>query len=226
MLEILHQGLTRDRINHSGKQFRIDNVPMVMKWVQQPHPPIWYGLKGGGAGSELPAKWGMNVVTLGTDEKAAQAIARFRETWDLHAGSRRQFGSAVAEPIIGVVRGVFIADSDHEAERLARPAYQHWFDNVCWLWRDNNAFPTIPLSQDYDESRRNGTLVVGNPDTVRRELMSQAVLCGHNYLVLKLAFGSLTHAQEMRSLALFRSEIMPGLVEQKVRAPIFAPTAV
>ncbi len=41
--------------------------------------------------------------------------------------------------------------------------------------------------------------------------MAQAERCGHNYLVLLLAFGSLTHEQQMRSLELFRTEIMPGL---------------
>lgn len=211
MLDILYQGLTRDRINHAGPRFRLDNVPMVIKSVQRPHPPLWYGLRAGPAGSLLPARMGMNVVTLGTDDRAAQAIARFREAWAAEAEARRGFPGAVARPIIGVVRGLVIAQTDDEAERLARPAYQHWFDNVCWLWRDNNAYPTIPLSEDYDESRRNGTLVVGSPDTVRRELVAQARLCGHNYLVLKLAFGTLGHAQEMRTLRLFTSEVMPAL---------------
>ena len=40
---------------------------------------------------------------------------------------------------------------------------------------------------------------------------AQAERIRHNYLVLLLAFGSLTHAQEMRSLALFRDEVMPKL---------------
>jgi alkanesulfonate monooxygenase SsuD/methylene tetrahydromethanopterin reductase-like flavin-dependent oxidoreductase (luciferase family) len=218
-LAVLHQGLTRDRIDFAGKHFTLSNVPVVIKSVQKPHPPLWYGLRAGPKGSPLPAQWGMNVVTLGADEPAAVAIARFREAWTGHAEERRRFGSPVADPIIGVVRGLVIADTDAEAERLARPAYQHWFDNVCWLWRDNNSYPTIPLSEDYDESRRNGTLVVGSPDTVRRELVAQAQLCRHNYLVLKLAFGSLTHAQEMRTLNLFTSEVMPALKALTLDAP-------
>jgi alkanesulfonate monooxygenase SsuD/methylene tetrahydromethanopterin reductase-like flavin-dependent oxidoreductase (luciferase family) len=219
VLDIVYQGLTRDRINYAGQQFQLNNVPVVIKSVQKPHPPLWYGLRAGPSGSLLPARMGMNVVTLGADKPAAQAIARFREAWTANAEERRTFASPVTDPVIGVVRGIVIADTDAEAERLARPAYQHWFDNVCWLWRDNNAFPTIPLSEDYDESRRNGTLVVGSPDTVRRELIQQAELCRHNYLVLKLAFGSLTHAQEMRTLDLFRTEVMPALQELKLEAP-------
>ncbi len=211
---ILHEGLTRDRLNYKGKRYQFNNVPMVMKSVQQPHPPLWYGLRGGPSGSLLPARYGMNVVTLGTDDKAEQAIARFRQAWVEYAPERKIIGSPVVDPIIGVVRGIVIADTDAEAERIARPAYQHWFDNVCWLWRDNNAYPTIPLSEDYDESCRTGTMVVGSPETVRRVLLAQAKKCKHNYLVLKLAFGSLTHAQEMRTLELFRTEVMPALQQE------------
>ena len=57
-----------------------------------------------------------------------------------------------------------------------------------------------------DRSKAAGTLVVGSPDTVGRILTAQAERIRQNYLVLMLAFGSLTHAQEMRSLELFKSD--------------------
>jgi alkanesulfonate monooxygenase SsuD/methylene tetrahydromethanopterin reductase-like flavin-dependent oxidoreductase (luciferase family) len=217
-LEIVRKGLAHKRLSHDGKRYRFDNVPLTMDWVQKPHPPLWYGLRSGPDGSLLPARLGMNVVTLGNEERTAFAIARFREVWPRHAAERAQAGSAIAEPLIGMVRGLFIADTDAEAERLARPAYRKWFDNLMWLWRENDAFPTIPLSQDYDESISDGSLVVGGPDTVRRTLLAQSQRCGQNYLVLKLAFGSLSHAQEMRSLELFRREVMPALREASAAA--------
>jgi alkanesulfonate monooxygenase SsuD/methylene tetrahydromethanopterin reductase-like flavin-dependent oxidoreductase (luciferase family) len=94
---------------------------------------------------------------------------------------------------------------------LARPAYKRWFDALAWLWVERGSFPPISISADYDASKAAGTLVVGSPDTVGRILLAQAERIGHNYLVLLLAFGSLTHLQEMHSLALFASEIMPKL---------------
>lgn len=214
-LEIIWQGLKCNRINYHGKHYQIDNAPLAMDWVQKPHPPLWYGLRSGPDGSLLPVRRGMNVVTLGNDDRAVQAIKRFREAWPKHAEERRQAGSIIDQPIVGMVRGMFIADTDAEAERIARPAYHKWFENLMWLWKENNSFPGIPLSQDYDESIRDGSLVVGSPDTVRRRFVAQAERCGHDYLVLKLAFGCLTHAQEMRSLELFRREVMPALQEMK-----------
>jgi alkanesulfonate monooxygenase SsuD/methylene tetrahydromethanopterin reductase-like flavin-dependent oxidoreductase (luciferase family) len=96
-------------------------------------------------------------------------------------------------------------------ERIARGAYKRWFDALAWLWIERGSFPPISISSDYDQSRAAGTLVVGAPETVARILIAQAERIRHNYLVLLLAFGSLTHAQEMHSLALFTSEVMPKL---------------
>jgi alkanesulfonate monooxygenase SsuD/methylene tetrahydromethanopterin reductase-like flavin-dependent oxidoreductase (luciferase family) len=122
------------------------------------------------------------------------------------------------------MRAMFIADTDAEAERIARPAYKRWFDSLAWLWVERGSFPPISISADYDQSQAAGTLVVGSPDTVRRRLTAQAERIGHNYLVLMLAFGSLTHAQEMRSLGLFASEVMPALAAMNGEEAASAPT--
>jgi alkanesulfonate monooxygenase SsuD/methylene tetrahydromethanopterin reductase-like flavin-dependent oxidoreductase (luciferase family) len=210
-LDILYQGLTRERLDHHGRRYRIDSVPIVLRPVQRPYPPFWYGLRGNEQGCVLPARRGMNVVTLGSDDRVAQTIGYFRAAWKAYATERQQFGSPVTDPFVGVMRTLFIADSDSEAERIARPAYQTWYHNLNWLWREHGDTVKVPLSPDFDVAREAGTLIVGAPDRVRRELVAQAERFGHNYLVLQLAFGSLGHAREMRSLELFRAEVMPAL---------------
>ena len=50
-----------------------------------------------------------------------------------------------------------------------------------------------------------------SPQTVREELLAQHRVAGFDYLVLQLAFGSLGHDNEMRSLELFAREIKPAL---------------
>ncbi len=69
------------------------------------------------------------------------------------------------------------------------------------------------LIESYDEARRLGVAVCGSPATVRAELAAQIEDIGFNYLVCQIAWGTLTHAQEMHSLSLFRSAVMPSLAE-------------
>lgn len=114
-------------------------------------------------------------------------------------------------PTVGVMRAMVVADTDKAAERIARPAHEAWFANLAWLWKERGTFPPIAIAADYDQAKAAGTLVVGSPDTVSRVLQAQAERCGHDYLVLLLAFGSLTHSQQMESLRLFATDVMPKL---------------
>ncbi len=211
VLDILYQGFTQDRVEHRGKRYKLQDVPIVMHSYQKPYPPFWYGIRGGEHGATVPAQRGMNGVTLGATERVAPTIARFRAAWQTHAEERKTYNSPVTEPIVGVMRALYVADSDAEAEAVAKPAYHKWADSLSWLWRMKGGKSPLPIPLDYDEARKVGSLVVGGPDRVRRELTEQSTIIGQNYLVLQLAFGSLTHAQEMNSLRLFRSEVMDAL---------------
>jgi alkanesulfonate monooxygenase SsuD/methylene tetrahydromethanopterin reductase-like flavin-dependent oxidoreductase (luciferase family) len=209
-LAVLHQGFTRDRIDYSCDLYEFKDVPVVMRPLQRPYPPLWYGLRGD-TGPLFAARHGMNGVTLGPDDACAATLAGFRKHWETYADERRQYNSPVQTPIAGVMRTMFVADSDAEAERIARPAYARWYDSLGWLWRKRGLKLPISIPEDFGQAKQTGALVVGGPETVARVLESQAERIRHNYLVLMLAFGSLTHAQEMRSLDLFRHEVMPRL---------------
>ena len=89
-----------------------------------------------------------------------------------------------------------------------------------WLWKDKGGVSPLPIPLEYDKARAAGTLIAGSPETVRRELAAQIDRCGHNYQVVQIAFGSLTHAQEMGSLELFAEKVMPAL-----RSPVARPKA-
>jgi alkanesulfonate monooxygenase SsuD/methylene tetrahydromethanopterin reductase-like flavin-dependent oxidoreductase (luciferase family) len=208
--KVIHQGLRQDRVTYASPKYTFKDAPVIVRPLQTPHPPLWYGLRGE-HGPVFAARHGMNGVTLGPDDHVAKIIGNFREQWKLHEAERAAVGSPVASPLVGIMRAMFIADTDQEAERIARAAHETWFDNLAWLWKERGTMPPIAISGSFDQARASGALVVGSPQTVKKVFMAQAQRCGHNYLVLLLAFGSLTHAQQMRSLDLFRTEVMPEL---------------
>src|SRR5262245_53839043 len=43
-LEIILKGMTEPSLSYRGKHFQFDNVPMELKPLQRPHPPVWYGV--------------------------------------------------------------------------------------------------------------------------------------------------------------------------------------
>lgn len=217
VLELLIKCFTSERVDHDGKKWKFQNVPMVMKPLQKPYPPLWYGLRGE-SGGVLAAHYGMNAIASGTDQSVAAHLARFREAWRLDSVGRKNSQSPVLTPVVGGMRNVVVADTDAEAERLGRAAYQSWYDNLKWLWIQSGQSPPTGFSSDYEVARKTGSLVVGSPSAVLAELSAQVKRCGYEYLVMVMNFGSLNHQQAMRSLELFRDEVMPALRELGSRA--------
>jgi alkanesulfonate monooxygenase SsuD/methylene tetrahydromethanopterin reductase-like flavin-dependent oxidoreductase (luciferase family) len=210
--DILVAGLTGERLNHHGAKYDYTDVPMVLRPVQRPMPPVWYGV-GGEAGQDLAARKGMNMAILGPTSRVRDVAAACRQKWDDHRGSPDRLPGSPAEPVIAATRNIVVADSDAEAERVARPAFAHWYDALAKLWLDHGDRPSAAIIGDYDTARDCGMMIAGSPATVAAELAAQAAECGFNRTICQMAFGNMTHAAEMRSLDLFAAEVMPGLRE-------------
>ncbi len=108
VFNILYQGFTRDRIDYQGDRFDFHDVPVIMKPLQSPHPPFWYGLRGD-HGPAFAARQGMHGVTLGSDEKVAKMLATFRAQWAACAHERKRRAVPVEKPFCGVMRAIFVA---------------------------------------------------------------------------------------------------------------------
>ncbi len=213
-LEAVRKGLATDRLVHRGEFYKINGVPMELRPLQRPHPPMWYGL-----GSErsvgTPARYGMNVVMLGPTDHLRKVAARYREAWDEESGAPERADCPVASPLIGASRHLVIAETDAEAERLARPAYDRWYRSLTQL-SSSNGFRQITSIGDFDEARQLGVVVTGTPDTVRDQLEKQVEIMGVNYLVFQLAFGDLGLGPARRTLDAVAAEIMPAFAKVTV----------
>ena len=76
--DVIMQALTRDAVDFSGRHYRFANVPIDMKPLQRPHPPIWYAVPVPD-GAAWPAQHAINVVCGGRCRACARsptAIAR------------------------------------------------------------------------------------------------------------------------------------------------------
>jgi alkanesulfonate monooxygenase SsuD/methylene tetrahydromethanopterin reductase-like flavin-dependent oxidoreductase (luciferase family) len=209
---IMH-GLTHERFSHAGKHFSYTNVPMELRPLQHPHPPIWYA-----SSNEIGSRWagerGVNFCTLGASERAKDDIRVFRDTLAKRAG-----GPAVPHPdfsggcAIGIMRHAVIAETDEEARRVAIPAYDYWYQSLTKLERENMGAPRVTRSMQgsVDEAVAKGSAFIGTPDTVRAAITAQVRDLGLNYMIFSFFFGSMALSDALRSLELFGRDIMPEL---------------
>jgi len=201
-LEVIKKGLAGGTLNHQGRWYQYDRVPMEMVPRQTPHPPIWTGASSLDSIKANAAK-GMNVVIGGPNARVKMAADAFK-------------GAATGQAIrIGAQRHIVIAETDAEALAIARPAYKLWYDALVKLWRAHNAAPTSFID-NLDGTIANDGAIVGSPATVRREVERHLEETGMTYFMCRFAFGDLTYEQSARSLDLFAREVMPHVVKEAV----------
>lgn len=204
-LEVVRCGLTSDRLTFSGSTWRYDDVPILMRPLQQPHPPIWYGAHTLQS-AERAARLKLNVVNNDHPTKARAVLARYRDSWrEIHGGE--------PDTLMGLVRFIYVAPTDAEALDVARRAYKVWQGSFMHLWRQYGRMPNSGERVDtFDGLRdieRKG--IAGSPDTVARFLKEHLDDCGATYLVCQAVFGDMTTAEALSSIALFADDVMPQL---------------
>jgi len=71
----------------------------------------------------------------------------------------------------------------------------------------------VPRGASFEACIEDRTVIAGSPATVRAELERQIRELGLNYLLTYLFLGTMSLAEALRSLDLFRSEVMPHLAK-------------
>ena len=209
-MDVLIQYFIHDTVTHRGERWRFYDVPVEIKPLQLPFPPLWYGSTTGATrdyiaslGATINAGWAPSA-------RVKQAADGYREAWTKHQDAPLRAGR-VAEATIGSVRMLVVADTDAEAEALAKPAYERWYASLEKL-AHASGFAAMFVPPDYEVARRRiGSLIAGSPATVRAEMQRHLDESTVNYPIVQLAFGTLTHAQQMRTLELFAREVVPQL---------------
>jgi alkanesulfonate monooxygenase SsuD/methylene tetrahydromethanopterin reductase-like flavin-dependent oxidoreductase (luciferase family) len=201
--ELILEGLTHKQLTFKGKYFSFKDIPMELEPLQKPHPPMWYGVHSVEA-AERAAKQSLNMVSLDSDKDTRAYNDSYRHVWrELH-GDR-------PTPKLGVSRFIVIADSDQEALTIARRAYPVWHNHFYYLFYLLGGTPAHPRPAEFDKMMEIGQAVAGNPETVQTFLQAQLDESAANYLVGQFAFGDLTLEESLRTVELFKNEVMAKL---------------
>jgi alkanesulfonate monooxygenase SsuD/methylene tetrahydromethanopterin reductase-like flavin-dependent oxidoreductase (luciferase family) len=203
--DVLMQSLTQTVVDHHGEHFQYENVPIVLKPFQKPHPPLWYGI-GHPTGVDWCVENGVNAVVNGPLERVKLITDLFRSRWeetqqDIHL-----------MPLIGTSRHVIVALSHQEAQESGQEAYEQWHGSFMHLFNHHNSQPQFnAFPQSFKEASDAGLIIAGRPQEVLERLMHEVTSSGVNYLLARFAFGNLSLKQSLQSTELFAQNVMPAL---------------
>jgi alkanesulfonate monooxygenase SsuD/methylene tetrahydromethanopterin reductase-like flavin-dependent oxidoreductase (luciferase family) len=204
---VLLKGLGSDELSFAGEFYKFDKLPMILKPVQKPHPPLWYGVTLPG-NAAWPAENDVNIVALGLRDNT-QAIIR------AYCDARAAKGFDLNGTLMGVSRHVIVADTDEAALAIARRAYPRWRQSFRWLFNRHGTEPRVigiyPETFDGLIALNNG--IAGSPETVRRFVAAEIAANNCNYFVPQMVFGDMTLQESQRSIELFGEDVMPAFAK-------------
>ena len=201
-----------------GEYFHYDHVNIWPRPLQQPHPPIVFPAESE-AGLELAAS---HRVPTGAAYRSTSAcleiFERFRKTANRHGWTPQPEDHLL-------LRHIYVAESNAKARQEAE-AHLHYF----WQWLMSyhqgimqlqgqplpqrpavvNRASDLPFWEyDYELCQREGLSIIGDPDTVIRELRSQSETLGCGIIMGLFQFGSMPHDMAMKNIELFAKEVLP-----------------
>ncbi|MCO1653795.1 LLM class flavin-dependent oxidoreductase [Pseudonocardia humida] len=191
------------------------DVPLHLPVHQRPHPPLWYPTSNPASVPRLGERGYSVLFGFGFAAPAAEVVREQREVFLAGFRAARERGAATYrgprdEPRFGIMRHVLVAPTDAEAAALARPAFADHYASFAHLWRAHGSdrFTTTP---DVEALAAEGRFLLGSPRTVAGQVAAAVGATGVDYLAGAFAWGSLDPAVSLRSLRLFRDEVVPAV---------------
>ena len=215
-LEIIQKAWTGQSFSYKGKYNTVDNVAVIPKPYQQPHPPIRIAATTpdtfdtlGRQGHHLFA-----AVRLGT-------IADLRPDLERYQKVRQEAGhEGIGQVFLRIP--VYVAETEQQAldepEQSMMTFYRNMANQLAQSASEAGANPgelreerSQALSALTYEAARRDKVVVGTPEQVTRRLKELREELGLSGILAELnCGGQIPHRQVMRSLELLCKEVMPN----------------
>ncbi len=193
---------TEDNVSIKGSHFELVDATVSLKPVQKPMPPIWMGANADAAvrrAAELADTWFINPH---------QRMATIERQLSLYRQALEEFGKPRPREV-PLMREIFVASSQEEATRLARPYLEEKY-KVYHQWGQDKAMPKgdDDLSLDFDDLTRDRFLF-GSPDQVAEQIIGYNKRLGVNRMILAVHWVGMPHGQVVDTMHLFAEEVMP-----------------
>ena len=216
----MQRGWTEERFSYHGRFFSFDDVRVIPKPVQRPHPPLYQVCvtKDGIENTALRGWPMLNSVLFGPVDQLVTNRDTYVNTLDKAGRTPEEIAALLAR--WGVSRQIYVADTDAKALAEAKDAelwYQDSFRRFVIPERIEDAHPTLQpgframadrLGKVTWEGLVAETLAFGSPDTVARHIEHMRSI-GVGQILCWMNFGGLPQDKVRRSMELFAREVMP-----------------
>ncbi len=209
--DILIRALGGSLAATAGEHFDLPPMDVSIRPYQRPYPPFWYPA-GHPETMRRLGQQAINTVTFGGRLPAIREVRdSYFEALEENHNDPTRLNAHEPDPKFGLVRQLYVAESQEQAEREARVAYEQHRACFTYLWERLGGAERFQPESDFDTAIDHARLIVGTPEHVRERVQEHLHATAANYFVANFSFGDMADEQVMRSIGLFTEQIMPSL---------------
>jgi alkanesulfonate monooxygenase SsuD/methylene tetrahydromethanopterin reductase-like flavin-dependent oxidoreductase (luciferase family) len=211
-ISILRRLWVEERISYKGKFWNLEDVRLMPRVVQKPHPPVWIAAISTEESFVYAAKNGFNLMIVpyaGKPGQLQEFVKLYRGLW-----------SEKREPQIQVAQFCYVAENRAEAqagfERICRKYLQTFADAVVsWQGKSSDQYPGYEkmvasiLATTPEKIVQQGGAFVGTPEDVVGQMRACIDLFGPIEPSMQINFGGSKDEEAFRTLELFAARVMP-----------------
>ena len=228
-VDVIRNAWTEETLTFHGKFTNVDNLWVLPKPLQQPHPPLFQAVSTSPASIDFAAKNQIQVIAGGPTDilgQAPQVIKAWREKMEEYGHPHEHLDPPMS-------KGIYVAPTMEEAERDAAELQN--FSSRILRSEGNNGLIGMPIDKDgnippgyehwanrqADRDRRDDPghaglpPLVGTPEVVI-ERLKETQAAGINHVFGNFGFPGLPNEKVLRSIELFAKEVMPHFQEVPV----------
>ena len=194
-IQLVRKLWAEEKVIWHGKHFRLDDVTVAPRPVQQPGPPIWVG------GDTLPgveraARIGDAWLTSPRHSKTfiREAVERFTRC-------RNENGKNSPPPVF--FREMYVAPTRHEAEEEIKDSFERLYHAYHRAGQPGERYD-LRFQELRDER-----LLVGDPDDVIAEIERYRQEFGAEYMFFRLYYLGMDPEKSVRCIRLFGEQVIP-----------------
>ncbi len=210
-LDLMVRAWTEERFSFDGKYYQVPETQLTPKPMQAPHPPLWYGVSAKGSLRRAAKRRAVQIMS------PRHGIPELKQHYQVYEDAAREEGWAIPErPII---RQVFVAKTQSEAEKLAAPAVNYLFKELYGaasaagdrvLRNDDGSVITDAGQVSFD--RFKDRYIIGDPDFAIQQLKRYEAEIDPSEMICWMHMPGIRGEIAMRSVELFAKEVMPHFV--------------
>jgi alkanesulfonate monooxygenase SsuD/methylene tetrahydromethanopterin reductase-like flavin-dependent oxidoreductase (luciferase family) len=202
-IEIIRRLWTEDGVSHDGAAYRLRDVTLDPKPMQQPRPPIWIAANADHA-VERAARIsdGWLIGPHSAIDELRQQVALCRGAWTA-AGKP-------GEPAMPIIREAFVAPTRAEALQKARPCLEQLYRDVYVRWGQNEAMGNPDeLSWDFDRLAHQ-RFILGSPAECIEQIQTYQQELGTTSMFVRFDWTpGLGQADVLAAMRLFGEQVLP-----------------